>query len=547
MSYRCDVLDRRRSAVVVLAAVVSAVLALAVTREARAAVVPADEAGRILFVGFRDGNQEIYAMNPDGSSPTNLTNNGGSAACPNGGVAAHCAWDYDPSGSADGSTIVFGSTRDTGGNGELYLMNADGSGVTRLTNDSVMSPGGVHVLDNQPALSPDGRRVAWSRGAPGGDGYSTEIYVMDVVGGTPTQLTSLGGATGTPVWSPDGTRIAFYSQHSGYDAIYVMNADGTGLTGPLSPFGSSQSPDWSPDGTRIVFNRSDFFSDYEIWTVAPDGSSLAQLTNNTVHDYSPTYSPDGTQIAFASPEDGDDEIFVMNADGSGRTQLTSNDTGDSNPDWPGGGFAPPVDDEDGDGFPATTDCDDADNDVNPGATETENGKDDDCDGVVDDGFDLDDDDDGVADTADNCAAIANADQADFDSDGAGDACDTDDDGDGVADTDDRFPFDATESADNDGDGAGDNADADDDNDGQTDAAETACGSDPKAPSSRSADADGDGNPDCTDPDDNGDGIIDTVAPTNAEQCKRGGWATFNNPGFKNQGQCVSYVNARGRR
>ena len=165
---------------------------------------------------------------------------------------------------------------------------------------------------------------------------------------------------------------------------------------------------------------------------------------------------------------------------------------------------------------------------------------------------LDSDGDGVNDDADNCPAIANADQADLDGDGLGDACDsdrdgdgvdngsdvfpddptesvdtdgdgvgdnadafpndptetTDTDGDGVGDNADAFPNDPSETSDNDSDGIGDNADTDDDNDGQSDADEQACGSDPLSAASVSPDFDGDNRPDCVDADDDNDGVAD---------------------------------------
>ncbi|SEC70210.1 gliding motility-associated C-terminal domain-containing protein [Maribacter dokdonensis] len=117
---------------------------------------------------------------------------------------------------------------------------------------------------------------------------------------------------------------------------------------------------------------------------------------------------------------------------------------------------------------------------------------------------VDEDSDGVNDSVDNCPAIANADQLDTDSDGAGNVCDTDDDNDGTLDTEDDFPLDDSEDTDTDGDGTGDNADTDDDNDGTLDTED-----DFPLDDSEDTDTDGDGTGDNTDTDDDNDGTLDT--------------------------------------
>jgi hypothetical protein len=153
------------------------------------------------------------------------------------------------------------------------------------------------------------------------------------------------------------------------------------------------------------------------------------------------------------------------------------------------------------------------------------------------------DGDGVQDGSDNCPVVPNPDQADLDADGAGDACDPDDDGDGVADGSDNCPSTANAGqADLDGDGAGDACDADDDGDAVADGVDNC----PTTANAGQADQDGDGLGDECDPDDNGDGIPDTAPPTSADACKKNGWKAFNNPSFKNQGDCVSFVATGGR-
>jgi hypothetical protein len=151
----------------------------------------------IAFVSDRDGNDEIYVMNADGSGQTNLTHN--------------VARDYSPAWSPDGAHIAFVSYRD--GNDEIYVMNADGSDVNRLTATTTNA--------DYPAWSPDGTRIAFRRD------YG-EIYVMNADGSGQTNLThnTSGGTIDTPSWSPDGARIAFRGDNG---EICVMDRDGTNV------------------------------------------------------------------------------------------------------------------------------------------------------------------------------------------------------------------------------------------------------------------------------------------------------------------------------
>jgi TolB protein len=142
-----------------------------------------------------------------------------------------------------------------------------------------------------PSWSPDGRRIAFAKGG-------SEIYTMNVDGTGLTRLTDNPGHDNRPTWSPDGSRIAFASQRNGDDyQIYVMNADGTGLARLTFGPGQAVSPVWSPDGTNIAFWRL-YNGGAHLFVVTPDASGLLHLGAIEGHASGPSWSPDGSWIAF---------------------------------------------------------------------------------------------------------------------------------------------------------------------------------------------------------------------------------------------------------
>jgi len=273
--------------------------------------------GKIAFTSGRDGNNEIYVMNTDGSGVTRLTNNP--------------AVDQDPAWSPDGTRLAFTSTRD--GNYELYVMNADGSGVTRLTTDP--------AKDAHPAWC--GTRIAFEsdRYFPG----MPDVYVMNDDGTGLTRLTISTTFDQYAAWSPSCEQIAYSVDPDGVVdgqvRIYVMNADGSGAHSLVSSPGKNRYPAWSPDGTRIAFttDRDTPGNSEEIYVMNADGTQQTRLTVRTdFHRYFlPAWSSDGTRIAFQASSVSTPGTYVMNADGSGVMQLAD---GVSRPAWFGAGGSP---------------------------------------------------------------------------------------------------------------------------------------------------------------------------------------------------------------
>ena len=264
--------------------------------------------GRIVFDSDRDGNREIYVMNADGTNQTKLTNDPAYDDC--------CA-----TLSPNGERIAFQTNRD--GNWEIYVMNADGTGQTNITNNA--------FLDGTQAWSPDGTKIAFRSYRTGG----SDIYVMDTDGSSPTRLTNNPANDLHPDWSPDGTKIAFISTRDGLNEIYVMNStDGSGQTSLTNDPGAHDGdPDWSPDGSKIAFYSTRDADDVEIYVMNADGTGQTRLTDSPGADYNPSWSPDGGWIAFFSDRDDNLEIYVMNADGTGQTNITDNPAADRAPDW----------------------------------------------------------------------------------------------------------------------------------------------------------------------------------------------------------------------
>ncbi len=239
----------------------------------------------VLFTGVANVNADIYAMNPDGSNVRRLTTDS--------------TLERSPSFSPDNRKIVYVRRREGDGPEQLFTANPDGTKQTPLT-----MPGWAEAVDN-PRYSPDGTKIAFEAtvrdtGDVLGD-PNTDIFVINADGSGLTRLTYEASEDRQPAWSPDGKTIVFASARAGdgYMSIYTMTAGGLNVRLLVGCTANCLEPEFSPDGTRIAFAS----------TLAGDIAVLTPATNSLVSvgpapgvgvSRHPTWSRDGTRVVFAS-------------------------------------------------------------------------------------------------------------------------------------------------------------------------------------------------------------------------------------------------------
>ncbi|MDY6862616.1 MAG: Tol-Pal system beta propeller repeat protein TolB [Thermodesulfobacteriota bacterium] len=259
---------------------------------------------KIVYVGSRSGNKEIFAMDFDGHNIKQLTNNK--------------SISLSPTWSPDGKKIAYTSYME--GNPDLFIMD-----LKRKKSLKISYRKGLNI---SPAWSPDNFYLALTLSV----NTYPEICIIDTNGKMKKRLTNSWSNDVSPCWSPCGKKIAFVSNRSGSPQIYTMDADGNNIKRITFEGNYNASPSWSPTGDKIAFSSLEN-GNFDIFTIRPDGTDLRRLTGFSGNNESPSWAPDGYHIVFSSNRDGKYHLYIMLANGTKQVKITKGEENELSPAW----------------------------------------------------------------------------------------------------------------------------------------------------------------------------------------------------------------------
>ena len=288
---------------------------------------------KILFTSTRDGNREVYIMNPDGTEQVHLTQ--------------HRADDQQAVWSPTGEQILFVSDR--GGARDLYLMDPDGSNVRRVFKFK------IEAWRTSPTWSPDGKRFAYEH--LDWNDLTSILYIATLGEQEPEEFLL---NTWYPAWSPDGTEIAYTAHHLNTRRLTLIDIRTRKQKRliPKKAVAWQNQPSWSAAGDKLAFSWNNnplpppHVIDVKIWDVWQaketiyivnrDGTGLQQLVNEAgSYAIYPALSPNGDEVLYTQQLNGDFQIFKLDINSDARTQLTHIDWNTAG-DWFDPAYALPV-------------------------------------------------------------------------------------------------------------------------------------------------------------------------------------------------------------
>jgi TolB protein len=241
---------------------------------------------------------DIYVMKADGSEMKKVTGDEKN--------------EFFSSWSKDGKRVFFGASVQGSKESDIFAVNTDGSGLTQLTKNN--------QRNSAPSVSPDGNKIVFNSETVE---RKPQIYVMNADGSNIRALTNdTTLAFYNPIWSPDGKRIVYYTEKGdNKDQIWVMNADGSNQKLLTNNIGHNFYPSWSADGKRVIFTSERDGEKQVIYSLKTDGTDLKRVLKT--NSFYAKISPDGKKIAYIAGQFPSNNIFIADADGANVIKLTN--------------------------------------------------------------------------------------------------------------------------------------------------------------------------------------------------------------------------------
>lgn len=256
---------------------------------------------KLVMVGNRSGNKELFVSDSDGKGLYQLT--------------ANKVPSLSPRWSPDSRSIYFTSYLRTFA--ALYKLDLSSRKISRISNFAGLNTGG--------AVSPDGREIALILSRDG----NPDLYIMRIDDGTVTRVTRTPAVEASPSWSPDGRQLVYVSDQSYTPNLFIVSRSG-GAPRQLTKIGrQNAAPDWGPGG-QIAFS-SLIGGKFQICLVDPNSGEIRQLTSEYADHEDPSWAPDGRHLAIAKSIQYKSSVYLIDTMGDAPILLT---------DYPGDWYSP---------------------------------------------------------------------------------------------------------------------------------------------------------------------------------------------------------------